>query len=547
MATLRDYQNEAVEAVWKYWENGNGRNALIVAPTGSGKSIILAEVIKRLCLDCRDIKILVITDTRELISQDYKSIKNHYPECSIGIYSAGLREKSVKPSVICCGIQSMYNKAYDFGRVDVVIIDEAHLVSPKSTTRFQTFFSQLRVSSPRFVVLGLTATPFRLSDGMLNEGKDALFEDIVYVCDMKRLIKEGYLVNVISKGGLSKIDLKGVRIQAGDYNSKDLAYAADTKILVEHAVNEIVEYGKDRKCWLIFTSGITHSEHVAEELRKHKIDCEIVTGNTPDEERNKIVERYRNGKLRCLINVGIYTKGLDVPAIDLVALLTSTKSTGRYIQMVGRSMRPSPATGKANSILLDFGNNCIEHGPIDSIDPVKINGKDIFGKPATKPPMRECDRCHCIHHARLSVCPGCGFVYPTNEDNEARHGATAYSGPVMSDQIKPYIIDVTSTYVSKHSKPGKIPSVKMEFIDRMDRSYPIWICLDHKNYAAEKARALVNQFGGKAKSVEDALKEYKNWRKVEKIEVVPDGKFIRVRGFVFAKGQSTQQKLLGEE
>jgi DNA repair protein RadD len=243
MAILRDYQNEAVEAVWNYWENGNGRNALIVAPTGSGKSIILAEVIKRLCLDCRDIKILVITDTRELISQDYKSIKNHYPECSIGIYSAGLREKSVNPNVICCGIQSMFNKAYDFGRVDVVIIDEAHLVSPKSTTRFQTFFSQLRISSPRFVVLGLTATPFRLSDGMLNEGEDALFEDIVYVCDMKRLIEEGYLVNVISKGGLAKIDLNGVRVQAGDYNSKDLAFAADKDILVEKAVNEIVEYG----------------------------------------------------------------------------------------------------------------------------------------------------------------------------------------------------------------------------------------------------------------------------------------------------------------
>jgi len=154
MAILRDYQNEAVSAIWNYWEAGNGRNCLIVAPTGSGKSIILADLIKRLCLDSSDIKILVITDTRELISQDYKSIKNHFPECDIGIYSAGLREKSVKPSVICCGIQSMYNKAYDFGRVDVVIIDDAHLVSPKSTTRFQKFFSQLRVSSPRFVVVG---------------------------------------------------------------------------------------------------------------------------------------------------------------------------------------------------------------------------------------------------------------------------------------------------------------------------------------------------------------------------------------------------------
>jgi hypothetical protein len=115
---------------------------------------------------------------------------------------------------------------------------------------------------------------------------------------------------------------------------------------------------------------------------------------------------------------------------------------------------------------------------------------------------------------------------------------------VTSDQVTPFIVDVASTWVSKHSKPGKIPSVKLEFIDKMDRSYPIWICLDHNGYSSEKARALVNQFGGKARTVDEALKEYPNWRQVEKIEVRPDGKFFRVNGFVFKKGQSTQQQLI---
>jgi hypothetical protein len=139
-------------------------------------------------------------------------------------------------------------------------------------------------------------------------------------------------------------------------------------------------------------------------------------------------------------------------------------------------------------------------------------------------------------------CPSCGYDFPLPEA-EAKHGTEAYSGPVTSDQVHPFIVEVADTYVSKHSKPGKIPSVKIEFIDKMDRAYPIWICLDHKNYAAEKARALVKQLGGKAESVEEALKEYPNWRQVEKIEVKQDGKFFRVSGFVFAKNQSTQQKL----
>jgi DNA repair protein RadD len=170
--------------------------------------------------------------------------------------------------------------------------------------------------------------------------------------------------------------------------------------------------------------------------------------------------------------------------------------------------------------------------------------KDVFGKEKSKPPMKECPTCKVILHARVMKCPSCGYDFPLPEA-EAKHGTEAYSGPVTSDQVTPFIVDVASTWVSKHSKPGKTPSVKFEFIDKLDRSYPIWICLDHKNYAAEKARALVKQFGGKATSVDEALKEYKNWRQVEKIEVRMEKKWPRVTGFVFAKGQSTQQKLEG--
>lgn len=543
---LRDYQKEAIEAIYSYFDRGEGTKPLVSAPTGSGKSVIMSQFIKEVCNENPRVRVMVITDSRDLIAQNEKQLRNIWPDAKTGIYSAGLgkRQSDENIRVLFCGIQSVSKKAFDLGKFDIIIIDECHLVGRNSETRYRRFLKDELLVNPHVVVIGFSATIYRLDSGMLYDGKDALFDGVAYVCDMKRLIKEGYLCPVVSKGGSKTIDLSNVKIQAGEYNQKDLAFAADTDELVKYAVKEIVECGKDRRAWIVFASGIDHAEHVAREIRKYKIECEVVTGNTSNEERDRIIEKFKSGKLRCMVNVGIFTKGFDAPICDLIALLMATKSTARYVQIVGRAMRPCPPL-KKDALILDFGNNVLTHGLIDEVDPIKK--KNVFGLEPTKPPMKVCpnSKCQAIIHARVMKCPACGYEFPL-PDAEAKHGTEAYSGPVTSDQVRPYIVDVVDTYVSKHSKPGKTQSVKMEFIDRMDRSYPIWICLDHGNYAAEKARALVNQFGGKARSVEEALKEYKNWRKVEKIEVRPDGKFSRVTGFVFAKGQSTQQKLLGE-
>jgi DNA repair protein RadD len=180
---------------------------------------------------------------------------------------------------------------------------------------------------------------------------------------------------------------------------------------------------------------------------------------------------------------------------------------------------------------------------VDEIDPQRK--KDVFQCVKKAPPVKECPSCGVIFHARIMTCPSCGFKYDTPEAT-AKHGVEAYSGAVMSDQLEPFLVDVTDTWVSKHSKPGKTPSVKFEFYDKMERSYPIWLCLDHQGYAREKALALVRQMGGKATTVEEALKEWPEWKKVERIQAKQEGKFVRVTGFQFKPNQSQQQKL-GEE
>lgn len=539
---LRDYQNRAIDDLMAYWETGKGKAPVVCLPTGAGKSLVVAEFIKRVLQDAPYVRIMIVVHSRELVQQNHDEFLSLYPEAKniTGIYSAGLNSRDMKCQIIFASIQSVYNKVFQFPKINIVIVDEAQCIPRNADTRYGKFLKDLYISNPNAVVWGCTATPYRTDSGVLTEGKNRFFDGIAHVTDLKTLIAQGYLVPIVSVGGVKKIDLTNVHIRHGDYAQNELAHAASDPELIKLAVDEICQYGKDRKAWLIYCSGIDHAESVAAEVRKHGVECKVLTGNTPMEERDKIISDFRNGKLKCIANVGVLIAGFNAPITDMICLLFSTISAGKYVQIAGRGCRTYP--GKANCLLLDYGGNVERIGFLDEIDPVKT--KDTFNCEKSLPPKKECPECKAIIHARVMKCPSCGYEFPLPEA-EAKHGTEAYSGPVTSDQVTPFIVDVASTWVSKHSKPGKIPSVKLEFIDKMDRSFPIWICLDHKNYAAEKARALVNQFGGKAKTVEEALKEYPSWKKVEKIEVRPDGKFTRVTGFVFAKNQSTQQKLEG--
>jgi DNA repair protein RadD len=529
---LRDYQEECLTKLFEYWELDKGTCPIIAAPTGSGKSLIIAEFCRRVCEETPTIKIMVLAHVRELLSQNEAELRALWPEASTGIYSAGLGKKQTMAQITFAGIQSVYEKVFDFGKVDIVIVDECHLIPREATTRYGKFFNDMKQANPNVVIFGLSASPYRMDSGMLHEGKGALFDGIAYSVDIKKLIKDGYLVEVISKGGIKKIDLTNVHMQAGDYKPNELAHAADDPELIRLAVGEIVDCGKERKAWLLFCSGVDHALHVSTEVNNHGIKCEVVTGDTPKEKRDSIISDFRDGKLRAIANVGVMTTGINIPRCDLVALLTSTMSTGKYIQMVGRSMRPFAF--KDNSLLLDYGGNVLRHGPIDAVDPVKK--RDILNTQPKAPPMKECLKCRVILHARTMTCPACGYEFPTS----APHGTEAYDGAVLVDQEKPFIVEVASHWISRHKKPGKSDSVKVAFYDSVEKEYAMWLALDVPGYASEKAQILVRQFGGKAKTVDEALKEQFTWKKATHIRVRKDGKFFRIDGFVFAPQEARQ-------
>lgn len=529
---LRDYQEEALQYLFDYWKDGKGQAPIVCAPTGSGKSLMIASFCKRVCDANPNVRIMILAHVRELLTQNQKELLSVWPEANTGVFSAGLGKKQINKRITFAGIQSVYSKVFSFPKIDIVIVDECHLVPRNATTRYRRFFTDMFTANPSVAVCGFSATPFRLDSGMLHEGDDAIFDGICYSVDMKKLIDDGYLTPVISRGGVAKIDTSRVHIRAGEYDQRELAMAADDPRLVQLAIDEVVSYGADRRAWLLFCCGITHSEHVAAEVRKHGIECKTLSGDTAKEERDQIISDFKNGKLRAIANVGVMVTGVNVPICDLLGLLTSTTSAGKFIQMVGRSMRPHP--GKENALLLDYGGNCQRFGMIDDISPVRE--RNIFNVVKNAEPVKECPQCRAIIHSRMMVCPACDFAFVAT----AAHGTESYSGAVLKDQQEPFFVSVVDTWYSRHKKIGSPDILKIAMYDSEDREFPIWCCLGHSGYAREKAVAVVKQFGGHADNVTDSLKESQYWKKPKTIKVVPNGKFYNVVGIEFNPAEPRQ-------
>jgi len=527
MLTLRPYQTDAVNSLYTFWETEQGQNPLIVMPTGSGKSLVIAEFVRRTCTDWPNVRICVCVDSRELVAQNEKELKAQWPEANTGIFSAGLGRKDKHQQILFAGIQSIYTHGFKIGKIDIVIVDEAHMIPRKSQTRYGQFLQAVKLANPKLVVVGLTATPYRLDSGLLCDGDDALFDGISYDTDMQGLINNGWLAPVISKGGIKKIDLSKVKTRMGDYAPGELAQAADDNELVQEAVSEIVKYGQLRASWLIFAAGIDHAKHIWDELETHSIPCALVTGGTPKEERDQIVRSFRGRRLKCLINIGVFTKGFNAPGCDLIALMTATKSTGKYVQMVGRGMRQAP--GKENCLLLDYGLNVVTHGPIDCVNPKIPNGNGNGGGQA---PCKECPGCMDIVHASVRVCPACGFEFPTN----APHQGDAFGGAVLSQDEIPSWVDVLECSYNRHQKKDKPDSIRADFetyFNDRPHTFSHWITLDHWGPAGLRAAQYVAACGGKAKTVDHALQEQYYWTDPSRIEVMRDGKFWRIVKFDF--------------
>ncbi|MES2382442.1 MAG: DEAD/DEAH box helicase family protein, partial [Bacteroidota bacterium] len=178
MINLRYYQTEALDAIYDYFAKGGKGNPLIGLPTGTGKSIIPAVFIEKVLKRWPDQRFLMITHIKELIDQNAKELLNVWPDAPVGIYSAGLKLKQSAQPIVFGGIQSMIKNPQLFGHRDVVFIDEAHLISDEESSQYQTFLGFMKLINPNLKVIGMSATLFRMSMGLITA--NGIFTDIVY-------------------------------------------------------------------------------------------------------------------------------------------------------------------------------------------------------------------------------------------------------------------------------------------------------------------------------------------------------------------------------
>lgn len=404
---LRPYQKDACASVFEALIKRKA-DPLVVMPTGSGKSLVIAEL-ARYALETWGVQSLVLCHRKELIEQNASKVRALLPGIDVGIYSAGLKARDVDAPIVIAGIQSCFRAATNFGSRPLVIIDEAHLIAPGEKTRFQTFFKELAVGCPRFRKVGLTATPFRTEDGCLAGAK--LFTEVCYEAGIPDLIAAGYLAEVTNRGA-TEIDTTGVRIRAGEFVSQDAERAFMSSGVVGQAVREIVAKTSGRKSIVVFCCGVDHAEAVAKELEAVSGDrVGVITGDTPTLIRSGLIESFRAGSLRWLVNVDVLTTGFDAPGIDAIAVLRPTQSAGLFAQIVGRGFRIAP--DKENCLLLDFGGNLKRHGCLDDPDYGKVGS-------ATGPRSKECPGCGAANWLRATTCRECGTSFPEVVDEDAK-------------------------------------------------------------------------------------------------------------------------------
>ena len=476
MIQLRPYQRESIDSLYSYWEQTAG-HPIIVLPTGTGKSVVLAQFIKE-ALMWKGTKIVVLTHVKELIVQDYEETMALYPECPAGIYSAGLGRRDIDAQVIFAGIQSIYKRAGELQWADLVIIDEAHLIPENSDTMYRKFLDDLLMINPKVKFVGLTATPYRMDSGMLHEGNNALFDDICYDAALADMIDQGYLAPLISKSTTTQLDVSGVGKRGGEFIPGQLQAAVDIESVTKAAIDEVCEYGKGRDGWVLFCSGVDHAFHVRDEIRSRGISCETIVGDTPPEERKQLLVDFKAGKITALASMNVLTTGFNAPHVSLLALLRPTGSAGLFVQMVGRGTRTHPT--KENCLVLDFAGNVERHGPVDT---VKANNKKMSDGTGAAP-TKVCPECQSYVLLGANDCQDCGFVFPPPE---IKIEAKASTAAIMSAQVVPEIHRVTSADYNMHEKPGKPPSMRVCYRKGFYEVASEWICFQHTGYARTKA------------------------------------------------------------
>lgn len=380
MTLLRDYQQRAVNAVFEQWKDV--RSTLVVQPTGTGKTTVFTDVIRR----CQPERAMIVAHREELIFQAQKRMESQGGlACEIEMGDQSASEVFRSP-VVAATVQTLISGSGDSRRMHrfsphdfgLLVIDEGHHSTAASYRKIIEHFSQ----NPDLKILGVTATPDRADEEALGQ----IFETVADVYEILDAIHDGWLVPVDQQMvNIEDLDFSSVRTTAGDLNASELAAVMEGEKILQGVCGATLELVGKRQT-IVFTASVRHAEMACDIFNRHQHDmADWISGKTPKEKRREIMAHFHDGDLQILCNVGCLTEGVDVPKAEIVVMGRPTKSRSLYAQMAGRILRPLPGlvdgkstpeerraaisnSVKPSALIIDFSGNAGRHKLITSAD-----------------------------------------------------------------------------------------------------------------------------------------------------------------------------------
>ncbi|CAH1531956.1 putative DNA repair helicase RadD [Vibrio rotiferianus] len=388
MYTLRPYQADSVKAVIHYFRK-HSTPAVIVLPTGAGKSLVIAEL-ARLAKG----RVLVLAHVKELVEQNHAKYEGYGLKGSI--FSAGLGRKETDQQVVFASVQSVVRNLDSFkNQFSLLVIDECHRVPDEKTSSYQKVITHLRELNPGIKVLGLTATPYRLgmgwiyqyhTRGQVRTEEPRFFRDCIFELPIRYLLDENFLTPArMMDAPVLSYDFSQLKpASTGRYKEAEMDMVIDkAKRATPQIVEQIIQYANERKGVMVFAATVRHAQEIHGLLPEG--ETAIVIGDTPTPERDAIIQSFKNREIKYLVNVSVLTTGFDAPHVDLIAILRPTESVSLYQQIVGRGLRLSE--GKSECLVLDYAGNSYDLYQPEVGDPKPDSTSEIITIP----------------------CPACGF------------------------------------------------------------------------------------------------------------------------------------------
>ena len=371
---LRPYQQQASEAAVRFLVDGSRKgHGLMVLPTGSGKSLVIADIVNRL-----DTDVLILQPSKEILEQNYEKLCSYgFLFCSI--YSASCGRKEVNKATFAT-IGSVYKKPDEFRHFRYVIIDEAHLASEDPDGMYMTFLKDIGAKC-----VGLTATPYRLyTTGTREEPGSMLrfltrlrgkfFTQLIHYTEVCELLQAGFLAQM-DYYNIESIDIDRLSVNSTGQGYTEASLRAEylrsgfAGKLVNVVERLLYNAKVPRKGILVFTQFVEESEELIEHFPGISA---VVTGETPKRERERILEEFKSGRIKVVANVGTLTTGFDYPELDTVVVARATRSLSLWYQIVGRAIRPHPKKDK--SWIIDLCGTYQMFGRVEDLRLIDASG-----------------------------------------------------------------------------------------------------------------------------------------------------------------------------